>query len=298
MGAGRKRSRPHPTRPRALDPSVSDSSVATPSERHASVGIFGGSGFYDFIESPKRFHVDTPYGPTSSPIHAGTMEGVDVAFMPRHGEHHENPSHIVNYRANIWAMKQIGVDAIVSPCAAGSLQPSVQPGDFVILDQLVDRTRGRDDTFYMGPIATHISLADPYCPSLRNAGALAATQSGINVHETGTVVVIQGPRFSTKAESRWFANQGWEVINMTQYPEAALARELEICFLGIALITDYDVGVEDVAASTVEEIVETFSENNERLAKLLWNLVPRIPEKRDCDCRNALDGAQLNTRDF
>lgn len=218
--------------------------------------------------------------------------------MPRHGDQHEYPAHVTNYRANIWVMKQLGVEAVISPCAAGSLQPEVKPGDFVILDQLVDRTRGRQDTYYLGPVATHISIGEPYCPALRETASVAASDLGINKHDAGTVVVIQGPRFSTRAESQWFARQGWQVINMTQYPEAALARELEMCFLGIALITDYDAGVEGVEPATIDEIVSVFHANNERLRDLLLTLIPRIEAGRDCKCREALRGAQLNTHDF
>lgn len=242
--------------------------------------------------------MDTPYGPPSAPIHTGTIEGVEVAFMPRHGDQHQHPAHVTNYRANMWVMKQLGVDAVISPCAAGGLQSSIRPGDFVILDQLVDRTRGRSDTYSLGPVATHVSLGDPYCPELRSVASEAAHELEIPVHDTGTVVVIQGPRFSTRAESKWFASMGWEVINMTQYPDVALARELEICYVGIALITDYDVGVEDVATSTGEDIVRVFAENNDRLRKLLLKLIPKVSAERKCGCRSALDGARLNTNDF
>lgn len=268
------------------------------SKRSASIGIFGGSGFYQLLEHPRRFHVDTPYGPPSAAVHTGLIDGIEVAFMPRHGDEHHLPAHVTNYRANMWVMKQLGVTAVVGPCAAGSLQRDVQPGDFVILDQLVDRTRGRNDTYFMGPVATHISLADPYCPALRGLASEVAGAMSLSVHETGTVVVIQGPRFSTRAESIWFASQGWEVINMTQYPEAALARELEMCFLGVALITDYDVGVEGVSPATGAEIVKVFHENNEKLREFLHDLVPRIPASRDCSCRSALNGASLNTHEF
>lgn len=268
--------------------------------RRADIGIFGGSGFYEFIENPTRFWVNTPYGPPSAPVHQGTLHGRRVAFLPRHGERHQFPSHVVNYAANIWVMRELGVEAIVSPCAAGSLQPGIEPGSFVVLDQLVDRTKSRRDTFFEGPVATHITLEEPYCPVLRRVTIEAATAGGIDVHPEGTVVVIEGPRFSTIAESRWYGSNGWDVINMTQYPEAALARESQICFVGIALITDYDCGVEGVRAATGDEIVRVFNDNNERLRRLLFRLVETIPEPedRDCRCRSALEGAQINTRAF
>ena len=167
-----------------------------------------------------------------------------MAFLPRHGRRHELLPHRINYRANLWAMREVGVTRLIGPCAAGSLQPEVAPGDFVVPDQLVDRTWGRADTFYEGPVAHHVSYADPYCAELSAVAVEAARAAGITVHPTGTVIVIQGPRFSTRAESRWYRSQGFEVINMTQYPEAYLARELGICYAAIALITDYDTGVE------------------------------------------------------
>ncbi len=201
----------------------------------ADVGVFGGSGFYNFLEIEDEISIETIYGKPSDKIIIGNLEGIKVAFLPRHGKDHSIPPHMINYRANIYAMKQLGVKQIFSPCAAGSLQPYIKPGDFVICDQFVDRTNSRKDTFYDGPHTTHISTAHPYCPELRKIVIKAAKELQINCHEKGTVVVIQGPRFSTKAESNWYSRQGWEVINMTQYPEVTLARELEICFVNISL---------------------------------------------------------------
>ncbi len=262
----------------------------------AEIGVFGGSGFYSLLEHPEEHRVDTPYGPPSDALHLGEIGGRRVAFLPRHGANHQFPAHTVNYRANVWAMKAVGVTRILGPCAAGSLQRDVRPGDFVICDQFVDRTRGRADTYYDGPTATHISTADPYCPELRAVAAATARQVGIPVHDHGTVVVIQGPRFSTRAESRWFANQDWEVINMTQYPECVLARELELCYVNISLITDYDVGVEGepgIHAVSVDEVVRVFNANNARLRELLHVLIPRIAPARACPCGRALQGAVL-----
>ena len=182
---------------------------------------------------------------------------------------------------------------IIGPCAAGSLQPDVRPGHFVICDQLVDRTTGRADTFYDGPETTHISFADPYCPTMRDVAIKQAHDQVIDVHERGTVVVVQGPRFSTRSESKWFQDAGWEVINMTQYPEAVLARELEICFVNISLITDYDVGVEGGVPVTHEEVIRVFNENNDKLRELLFRIVPDIPTERDCICATALEGARF-----
>jgi 5'-methylthioadenosine phosphorylase len=217
-----------------------------------------------------------------------------VAFLPRHGLKHELPPHRINYRANVWALKDLGVERIFGPCAAGSLQDGVKPGDFVICDQLVDRTAGRKDTFYDGPVTTHVSFADPYCPELRALAIEGARAEGIEVHEAGTVVTIQGPRFSTRSESQWYRSAGWHVINMTQYPEAYLARELEMCYVNVSLITDYDVGVAgEVEAVSHEEVLRVFSENNDKLRRLLFSLVPRVPGERSCPCSTALQGARL-----
>ncbi|MGH7425363.1 MAG: S-methyl-5'-thioadenosine phosphorylase, partial [Candidatus Methylomirabilales bacterium] len=206
----------------------------------AEIGVFGGSGFYSFLEEAEELDVQTPYGPPSARVTIGRVGGRRVAFLPRHGRKHEIPPHRINYRANLWALHELGVVRLLSPCAAGSLRGEIAPGDFVLCDQVVDWTRGREDTFYDGPPTTHVSFAQPYCPDLRPIAARVGERLGIRLHPTGTVVVVQGPRFGTKAESAFFARQGWEVINMTQYPEAILARELQICFVNISLITDYD----------------------------------------------------------
>ncbi len=263
---------------------------------YAEIGIFGGSGFYQFATGTEEVEVETPYGLPSARIALSEINGRRVCFLPRHGMKHEFPPHKINYRANIWALKSLGVKRIISPCAAGSLQPHVKPGDIVICDQLVDRTSGRISTFYDGPETTHISFADPYCPELRQVAINKAKELGIPVHERGTVVVIEGPRFSTRAESKWFSGHGWEVINMTQYPEAVLAREFEICFVNISLITDWDVGLEghpEVKAVAHEEVIRVFNENNEKLKKLLYEMIPAIPQIATCPCQRALQGARF-----
>jgi 5'-methylthioadenosine phosphorylase len=201
---------------------------------------------------------------------------------------------MIEYRANVWALKELGVERVIGPCAAGSLKKEVEPGHFVVSDQLVDRTSGRKDTFYDGPETTHVSFADPYCPELRELAIKTGTDQDIVIHERGTVVTIQGPRFSTRSESQWFQDAGWEVINMTQYPEAYLARELEMCYVNIALITDYDVGVAgESEAVSHEEVVRVFTENNDKLRSLLFSLIPRIPGERTCPCATALQGARM-----
>ena len=260
----------------------------------AEIGVFGGSGFYAFLDDVTEASVETPFGEPSAPIAVGTIDGRTVAFLPRHGAKHELPPHRINFRANVWALKELGVTRIIGPCAAGSLQPNVKPGQFVVCDQLVDRTTGRRDTFYDGPVTTHVSFADPYCPELRSLVVDEARAIPIEVHERGTVVTIQGPRFSTRAESKWYRDAGWEVINMTQYPEAYLARELEICYVNVSLITDYDVGVEgEVAAVSHEAVLEVFNANNDKLRRLLFSVIPSIPAERTCPCSTALTGARL-----
>ena len=259
-----------------------------------SVGIFGGSGFYRFLDEVEEVALDTPYGPPSARLRIGTVEGERVTFMPRHGDEHTLPPHRINYRANVWAMKEVGVTRIIGPSACGALKPELRPGTFVICDQFVDRTRGREDTFYDGPQTTHVSGADPYCPGLRATLAECARELEIPVAESGTVVVIQGPRFSTRAESRWFSQAGWDVVNMTQYPEAWLARELELCYANVSLVTDYDVGLEgmpDVRPVSVEEAIRVFAENLDRLRALLFRAVPRIGPQPEDLCATALSSA-------
>ncbi|MDQ7829842.1 MAG: S-methyl-5'-thioadenosine phosphorylase [Armatimonadota bacterium] len=262
----------------------------------AEIGIFGGSGFYELLSDAEEVRVETPYGAPSDVVTVGELAGRRVAFLPRHGRRHQYPPHMINYRANIAAMAQLGVQRILGPCAAGSLTPAVRPGDFVVCDQFVDRTHGRRDTFYDGPVTTHVSFAEPYCPTLRRVVIEQARALELPLHERGTVVVIQGPRFSSAAESRWYRAQGWEVINMTQYPELALARERELCYVNISLITDYDVGVEgDPTAQpvTAEEVVRIFRANLDRLRELLLRVIPAIPRERDCPCATALRAARV-----
>lgn len=264
-------------------------------EQEIQVAIFGGSGFYELLDDAREVPVDTPYGPPSAPVVVGEIGGRSVGFMPRHGPGHQYPPHAINYRANLWAMHSLGATDVVLPCAAGSLQPRIEPGHFVICDQLVDRTQGRKDTFYDGPVATHVSFADPYDEEMRDTAIASAKELGIDVHERGTIVVVQGPRFSTRSESKWFSAMGWEVINMTQYPEAILARELQMAACNISLITDYDVGLADddaTAPVTHAQVVEVFQENNAKLRELLFDLVPKLPLSTDRPALSALEGAR------
>jgi 5'-methylthioadenosine phosphorylase len=268
-----------------------------PSANVAMVGVFGGSGFYQLLEAVEELAVETPFGEPSDKIAVGRIGDTPVAFLPRHGGKHQYPPHSINYRANVWAMASLGVTRIIGPAASGSLHPRIEPGHFVLCDQFVDRTYGRAATFYDGPHTVHISSASPYCPELRALTAEVCRDQGIVAHEGGTVVVIQGPRFSTRSESRWFSGQGWEVINMTQYPEVVLALELELCYLNISLITDYDVGLEgrdDIEPVSVEGVIKVFNENNERVRNVIKALIPRIPTARSCPCSTALRGAVVS----
>jgi 5'-methylthioadenosine phosphorylase len=263
---------------------------------HADIGIFGGSGFYSLLDDVREAKVDTPYGAPSDSVFLATVAGRRVAFMPRHGRRHTIPPHKVNYRANVWAMRSLGVKAVISPCAAGSLQRHVEPGHFVVSDQFVDRTSGRADTFFDGPIVSHVSSAEPYDPTLRRIALEVIREHGITVHDGGTVVVIQGPRFSTKAESKWFSVAGWEVINMTQYPEAYLCRELGMAVVNIALITDYDAGVlEGTEAVNAHDVLEVFEQNAERIRAVVLDMVGRFPE--DLESLGARDALRFTRGD-
>jgi 5'-methylthioadenosine phosphorylase len=257
------------------------------------IGVFGGSGFYEFLDEVEEVRVDTPYGPPSAAIRVGEIDGARVAFMPRHGDKHQFPPQRVNFRANVWAMREAGVRRLIAPCACGSLQPDLHPGTFVVCDQFVDRTSGRADTFY-DDRTVHVSAADPYCPELRQILIEEAQELGIDVRDGGTVVVIQGPRFSTRAESRWFSTMGWSVVNMTQYPEAWLARELELCYATVALVTDYDVGLEgmpEVEPVSAEAAFRVFADNLFRLRDLLFRAIPRIGPQPEDVCATALASA-------
>ena len=247
------------------------------------LGVFGGSGFYELLEDAQEVIVDTPYGSPAGPVVVGLLAGHRVAFMARHGREHGFAAHRVPYRANVWALHSLGVRSIVAPCSVGSLQPDIQPGQFVIVDQLVDRTWGRPDTFHDvgGPTDTpgstgpvhHQSFADPYDEGLRTQLAAAGRRIGADVVDGGTMVVINGPRFSTRAESRWFRSMGWHVVNMTGYPESVLAAELGIRYATVALVTDYDAGVDGHAPVTMAAVFAMLRANVSRVRDLIEDAV-------------------------
>jgi 5'-methylthioadenosine phosphorylase len=255
----------------------------------ADIGIFSGSGMYEIsADRIEKVKIATPYGSPSDLIEICSIGDKKVAFLPRHGKNHTIPPHLINYRANLWAMHELGVKRIVSPCAVGSLQADIRPGDFVISDQFVDRTKGRIDTFAEGPDVMHISAAEPYCPQLRRLAADAVRAEGARVHEDKTIVVINGPRFSSKAESQWFTSMGWHIINMTQYPEVVLAQELGICIVNIAMVTDYDAGLAgNVAEVTTREVVKMFQQSIGTMHRILIRLVNSIEPERSDKCRCA-----------
>ncbi len=247
------------------------------------IGVFGGSGFYEFVENSHEVDVETPYGPPAAPVMVGTVDGADVAFLPRHGVDHQFPAHKVPFRANVWALKELGVTSVLGPCAVGSLQRRIEPRSYVVCDQLFDATRGRAGTFYDGPDLEHLSFADPYCEKLRTVAIDALRRVGATVHAGGTVVVIEGPRFSTRAESSFFAAQGWDVINMTQSPEVQLSRELGMCYANISVVTDYDVGVVgDIPPVTHEEVLRQFAASVDTLKSAVRVMIPAAAGSHTC----------------
>jgi 5'-methylthioadenosine phosphorylase len=248
-------------------------------EPRIDVGVFGGSGFYEFVEDLHAVAVDTPYGEPSEPPVVGHIGDVTVAFVPRHGNDHRIPAHRVNYRANVWAMAALGAQGIVSPFACGSLRRELGVGSLVVVDQQIDRTQAREGTFFDGPVTWHQPLADPYDAEWGAQIADVGRAQDLDVAIGGTVVVVQGPRFSTRAESRWHAEMGWDLVNMTQAPEAALAAEAGLRFVGLGLVTDYDVGLDDDPEArpvTQEEVFAVLAANATKIRMLLTEAIPLL----------------------
>jgi 5'-methylthioadenosine phosphorylase len=263
--------------------------------QRAEIGVIGGSGFYEFFDAGTTTEVvtETPFGRPSEPVVVGEMAGRRVAFLPRHGRDHRFPPHQIPYRANLWALRAVGVRQVLAPSAVGSLTAEHGPGTLAIPDQLVDRTTSRVQTFYETGGAVHVQFADPYCPALRAAAIGAARESGWDPVPSGTLVVIEGPRFSTRAESRWYAAQGWTLIGMTAHPEAILARELALCYATIARVTDTDAGVAEGEGVTHAEVFRVFAANVARLRGVVESAIAAVPKDRDCPCPHALDGLAL-----
>ena len=265
----------------------------------AEIGVIGGSGFYDFLEGAERVHVDTPFGDPSDDLMVGELRGRRVAFVARHGKGHHFPPHLVPYRANLWALRSLGVRQVLAPCAVGSLRRELGPGTVVVVDQVVDRTWGRPHSVYdqLGAVV-HVGFAEPFCPRGRPVVVAAARQARLAVADGGTLVVVNGPRFSSRAESQWHQQAGWSVVGMTGMPEAAIARELALCFTTVALVTDLDAGVEGESGVTHEEVLQVFAQNIEGLKAVLTDAVEALPpaepdEAASCGCRRALDGLTL-----
>ncbi|WP_431776437.1 S-methyl-5'-thioadenosine phosphorylase [Streptomyces cucumeris] len=273
------------------------------SNRQADIGVIGGSGFYSFLDDVTEITVETPYGAPSYALFIGDVAGRRVAFLPRHGRKHHLPPHRINYRANLWALRSLGVRQVFGPCAVGGLRPEYGPGTLLVPDQLVDRTKGRVQTYFDGvplpdgriPNVVHTTFADPYCPVGRKAAVEAARARAWEPVDGGTMCVVEGPRFSTRAESRWHAAMGWSVVGMTGHPEAVLARELGLCYTSLSLVTDLDAGVETGDGVTHTEVMKVFGENVGRLREVLFEAVGRLPESsgRDCLCTHAHDGWDL-----
>ncbi|PCG84642.1 S-methyl-5'-thioadenosine phosphorylase [Streptomyces sp. WZ.A104] len=255
----------------------------------ADIAVIGGSGFYELLDDAERIEVDTPFGAPSDEITVGTVGGRDVAFLPRHGKDHRFPAHRINYRANLWALRSLGVRQILAPCAVGSLRRELGPGSIVVPDQIVDRTTGRIQTFYDRG-AVHVSFADPYCPHGRTAALKAAAASATPATDGGAMVVIDGPRFSTRAESQWYASAGWSLVNMTGHPEAVLARELALCYTSVALVTDLDAGISAEESVSQEEVFKVFAQNVRRLREIILETVKELSVARTCGCSEVLDG--------
>jgi len=271
-----------------------------PTER---TGIIGGSGLYaiDGIEVLDRLQIDTPYGPPSDDLLLAKINGYEVVFLPRHGEGHRIPPHKINYRANIYAMKLAGVTNIISISAVGSLREAIVPGHFVLVDQFVDRTKDRDSTFFDGPVVAHVSMADPVCNTMRESLLKACRDSDITTHESGTYLVMQGPQFSTRAESNLYRSWGMDVIGMTNMPEAKLAREAEICYTTVAMSTDYDCWHEEEEDVSVDSIIEVMHANVEKAQRMLHTyFADKQRDTAHCQCHAALDSgifADLKAQD-
>ena len=268
-------------------------------EGQGAIGVIGGSGLYDMegLKAVASVSVDTPFGSPSDALITGTLEGVPMVFLPRHGRGHRiAPSHL-NARANIFAMKKLGVSRIVSVSAVGSMREEIRPGDIVVVDQFFDRTKGRPGSFFGDGIVAHVLFADPVCPVLSECLVEAGVAVGATIHRGGTYLVIDGPQFSTRAESRVYRQWGVDVIGMTNLPEARLAREAEICYATLALATDYDCWHETEEDVSVDAVLAVLRDNVAKAQEILHAAVKRVPRNRDCHCARALENAIITDTD-
>lgn len=262
-------------------------------EKDVEIGIFGGTGIYDsgILESTKEVTIDTPFGKPSDSITVGIFKGRKIAFLPRHGKKHAIPPHMINYKANIWAFKELGITRIIAPSAVGSLKEEIEPGHFALPTQFLDFTKSRNGSFSENGRVIHISVADPFCPELHSSILKVTKEQNINIHKNCTYVCIEGPRFSTKAESKFYRTTGADIIGMTLVPECQLAREAQMCYASISTVTDYDVWAEKPV--TAKEVLETLSKNVERTKRVLTELINQIPKTRNCSCAKALEEAEF-----
>ena len=261
------------------------------------LAVIGGSGLYSMegLQDVEEVEVPTPYGSPSDAIVVGTFEGVGVAFLPRHGRGHRISPTNLPVKANIFALKKLGVERIVSVSAVGSLREEMKPLDMVVPHQIIDRTRLRDNTFFDDKMVVHVAFSDPFCPSLSHLLYDSSQKAGATVHEGGVFVVMEGPAFSTRAESFMYRQWGADIIGMTALPEAKLAREAEICYSTLACVTDYDCWREATEVVTVEMVVANLKRNVATSINILRNLIPRVPMGRNCSCGSALENAILTS---
>ena len=257
------------------------------------IGIFGGTGIYDsgLLENAEELEIDTPYGKPSDKITVGMFKGRKIAFLPRHGKKHTIPPHMINFRANIWAFKELGITRIIAPSAVGSLKEELEPGHFALPSQFLDFTKSRELSFSKEGKVIHISVAEPFCPELQSEILNVASNQNLKIHSNCTYVCIEGPRFSTKAESKFYRSMDADIIGMTLVPECQLAREAQMCYASISTVTDYDVWAEKPV--TAKEVLETLSKNVERTKSILTEVIDKIPKDRKCMCPKALEEAEF-----
>jgi 5'-methylthioadenosine phosphorylase len=262
-------------------------------EKDVEIGIFGGTGIYDsgLLENTQEIDIDTPYGKPSDTITVGTFKGRKIAFLPRHGKKHTIPPHMINFKANIWAFKELGITRVIAPSAVGSLKEELEPGHFALPTQFLDFTKSREGSFSEDGKVIHISVADPFCPELQTSILQVTDKEDLKIHKDCTYVCIEGPRFSTKAESKFYRSTGADIIGMTLVPECQLAREAQMCYASISTVTDYDVWADKPV--TAKEVLKTLSKNVEITKKILTELIDKIPKTRNCSCAKALEEAEF-----